>query len=199
MSDNPTEQLNNQLTDQLQGEPEQPQEPPAPATYEDWVKEQPEPVKALVETHISGLQSALASERTERKKLSNQLRELTEKAEKGSELETRLNELSNELETSDRRADFYEAASVAGITGPNIKLAWLAVQTDGLMEEFLNGRSKKVDYTGLFERMKTDYQSLFTTRPAPPPRGNAGNGAGTQPAPAQPDFNTMIRRAAGKA
>ena len=49
-----------------------------------------EPVKELSSTHIAGLKNALNAERESRRKLSEQLKELMTKAEKGSELEQEL-------------------------------------------------------------------------------------------------------------
>ncbi len=49
-----------------------------------------EPVKELSSTHIAGLKNALNAERESRRKLSEQLKKLMTKAEKGSELEQKL-------------------------------------------------------------------------------------------------------------
>jgi hypothetical protein len=168
----------------------------APANFEEWLEGQDDATKGLVEGHASGLKSALDSERSERKKLARQLNDLAGKAEKGSEAQKQLEEISGQLTAADQRADFFEAASVAGITGSSLKLAWLAASGETL-EDFTNARNGRVDYTGLFEQMKTDYPNLFSSRPATPPAGNAGSGTQTPPAPAM-DMNQLILKAAGR-
>lgn len=179
-----------------QGQPGE--QPVPPANFDDWFKGQADEIKDLVDEHISGLKNALNSERTERKKLADQLKQIGGQLEQGSEAQKQITEISGQLEVSNRRADFFEEASATGIVGKAIKLAWAAVLNDGLIEEFLNHRTNKVDWAGMFDRMKTDYPTLFQT-PAPPrvPPGHAGSGAG-QPAPAPVDMNQLIRRAAGQ-
>jgi hypothetical protein len=174
------------------------QEPAAPATFEDWAKDQPKEILGLVENHTANLKSALASERTERKKLADQLKEISGQLEEGSEAKKQLEAIGGQMDTANTRADFYEQAAIAGISGNSIKLAWAAAGADGLIEEFVNGRTRKVEWVGLFERMKTDYPNLFSTPvPARAPVGNAGNGAG-QPVPTSANMNQIIRRGAGR-
>lgn len=175
---------------------QQPEQPPQPATFEEWIKDQPDDVKDLIDNRLTNLQSALSSERTERKKLADQLKQISGQLEQGSEAQKALGEISGQLEVSNRRADFYEQASIAGIFGSSIKLAWAAVGADNLFEEYLNHRTNKVDWNGLFERMKTDYPNLFTAPVQPRvPNGNAGTGTTATPT-APMDMNRLILRAA---
>jgi len=55
-----------------------------------YIEKADEPVKELSSTHIAGLKNALNAERESRRKLSEQLKKLMTKAEKGSELEQKL-------------------------------------------------------------------------------------------------------------
>ena len=152
--------------------------------FEDWVKEQDEPVKNMLDGHTKGLKSALVSERENRKSLEKQLRELATKAEKGSEAEQRLTQLADELTEESRRADFNEAAHAAGVT--NLKLAYLAAIKDDLFD-----RKGEVNFEGL----KKVYPELFGGRKLP--RGDAGTGR-ENGQPASADMNQFIRRSAGR-
>lgn len=170
-------------TAQGQGETPTPQqvaqsETPAPPDFDSWLSAQDETVRGLLDGHTKGLRSALDTERANAKSLAKQIKELTGKAEAGSETAKQLAELSGKLETEQRRADFYEAATAAGCR--NLKLAWLAAQSDGLSAE----------------QVKAQYPDLFaTTRP---PATHAGNGAQGAGGGAQKDMNVFIRRAAGR-
>lgn len=158
--------------------------PPEPLVFDSWVKEQPDPVKTMLDVQTKGLKSALDSERESRKQLEKQVRDLAAKSEKDSEAQKKLTELADQMQGADRKADFYEAAHAAGVT--NLKLAY----TVAVQDEMFN-RQGAVN----FETMKQSYPELFGT-PKPPP-GNAGAGAGN-PGPAKSDMNTFIRRAAGR-
>lgn len=68
-----------------------------PASFEAWLAGQPEDVKRLAGEHTTGLKSALASEREQRKQLATQLRDATGKLEKGSDAARTLEEISGKL------------------------------------------------------------------------------------------------------
>lgn len=160
-----------------------------PTTWGAWLDAQPAEMKTLVQTlhdaEIHGLKSALDSERGKNKDAEKQLRELAEKAEKGSELQAKLAEMADSVQEAQRRSDFMEAAHAAGVT--NLKLAYTVAVQDEMFDK--HGRPN-------FEAMKTSYPELFASgKPAPPP-GNAGAGTGTTPPPAG-DMNTWIRKSAG--
>lgn len=158
----------------------------SPLTFDAWLGSQDDQIKGLIDTHVTGLKSALDSERNERKGLTRQLNELRGKAEKGSELETQLTQLSAQLESQSAKAQFYESApgDVA-----NMKLAWTAAQQDGLI------RDGKADWDGL----RRSYPELFrsNSQAAKPPAGNAGSGRGQQNGSLQ-NMNSFIRQAAGR-
>ncbi len=155
----------------------------APVTFDSWITSQDEQVKTLVNGHITGLKSALDSEREARKSFETQLRDAAKKAEKGSESEQRLTQMADQLAGAERQAKFYELANAAGVT--NLRLAWIAAQ-----------EAKLIDGQGNvnIETMKGQFPELFKGPPAP--KGNAGSGAG-QVGSAAPNMNTFIRQAAG--
>lgn len=133
-------------------------------TFETWREKLPDDQKALIESHVKGLKSALDSERGSRKDLEKQLRDLAKKAEKGSEAETQLTKLADDLHAADRKASFYEAAHAAGVK--NLKLAYITAVSDELFDK--QGRAD-------FDEMKKIYPELFGSSTTPA-RGNAGSG-----------------------
>lgn len=159
------------------------QQPDSPATFDTWLGSQDATVKGLIDGHVTGLKSALESERNERKTLSKQIAELKGKAEKGSELEQQLTTLSSQLEAQSTKAAFYESAP-ADVA--NMKLAWMAAQ-DGYI-----GKGGLVDWNGL----KSAFPELFRKQVTPP--ANAGNGRNQQGGN-QPNMNDFIRKASGRA
>lgn len=173
---------------QQQGETPQQQkqeQEQAPANFEKWLAEQPEPIRKLYQEHTQGLRGALDSEREQRKGLERQLRDAASKLEQGSDARKTLDEVTAKLEEQTKRADFYAAAKDAGVN--NLKLAWTAAKQDNLYK-----RNGDVDLTAL----KEAYPELFHTEERKPPPGNAG--AGTQKQPSGSTMNDLIRRAAGR-
>lgn len=160
----------------------------ADITADKWLESLDEKSKAFYEENTAGLKSALENERTNAKGLTKQLKELQAKAEKGSELETKLAEVIKSQEATDRRAEFYEVAHSKGVT--NLKLAWTAAAND----ESVQLRDGSVDFTKLQET----YPELFAKKTAPT---SAGSGAGTEPVQAKSPnqaANDFIRQAAGR-
>lgn len=154
-------------------------------SFAEFIKAQPPEVQGLYEADVKGLKTSLDSERTQRAELAKQLKDLLPKAEKGSELEKLIGDATTKLEEAERRATFFEEAGKPDVGCQNARLAYLAAQTDGLIDQ--KGRVN-------WEALKTSYPELFRkTIPA----GNAGNGAGTPP-PAAKSMNDFIRRAAGR-
>lgn len=155
-------------------------------TFDSWLADQPDNVKNLVDTHTQGLRSALDSERTAHKDLDKKLKDAIKATEKGSDERQRLEAMQTQLESSKRQADFYDAAHKLGVT--NLKLAWLAAQSEGAIDE--KGACD-------FETLKQTHPQLFATTTKPPvPPANAGQGAGGQQAPQ--GMNDLIRGAAGR-
>lgn len=153
-------------------------------TFEAWQAALPDDQKALIEGHTKGLKSALDSERGTRKDLEKQLRDLAKKAESGSEAQTQLTQLADNLQAADRKADFYEAAHAAGVK--NLKLAYTVATTEELFDK--HGRAN-------FDEMKKSYPELFGA--VATPRGDAGSGTQTSQG-GKGNMNDAIRKAAGR-
>ena len=174
-----TNQQANTNTNSQQGNQSQQQQP---LTFDSWFESQPEEIKGLIDSNVSGLKSALDSERNERKALAKQIADLKGKAEKGSELEQQLNALNAQLEATSAKQAFYESAPA---DVGNLKLAWMAAQ-DGHTDKKGN-----VDWNSL----RSAYPELFRKQTTPP--ANAGNGRG-QEGGNQQSMNSFIRKAAGR-
>jgi hypothetical protein len=159
---------------------------PPELTFEAWLDQQEDAVKALYEQHTAGLRSALQNERASNKDLTKQLKDLSTQLEEGSEARTKLEQITKQLEAVQGQADFYEEAVSQGVA--DLRLAWLAVQAEP--DEFI--RRGHVD----FERLKERHPNLFG-KPPVTPQGHAGSGAGQQGAPTK-DMNAFIRRSAGR-
>ncbi len=111
-------------------------------TFEDFLASVDEPVKVLYKKHTDGLSSALEKERSGRKELEKQLKELLPKAEKGSALEQELAEKVRLLEETDkkyaeveRRAKFAEEAGQSNVKCVNIKAAYALATVENLFKE----------------------------------------------------------------
>ena len=147
-------------------------------TFEDLLNTFDEPAKALYESHTAGLKSALDTERKERKALAEQLKELSGKAEKGSEMEAKLAETAQKLEQTERRAKFAEESSAEGCVNP--KAGWTLASAEELFTE-----AGDIDW----RKLKGIAPELFKVAPA--------TNAGIKSKPAAIDFNEEIRRKAG--
>lgn len=157
-----------------------------PETFEAFLAGQDEAVKGLYDGHVAGLKSALRSERESRGEAERKVRDLAQKADKGSEAEAALLKVADELAAETRRAGFYEVAHAAGVT--NLKLAYLVAVNDDLFD-------KKGQVN--FEELKKGYPELFGTKAmAKPPAGNVGAGQGNEPK--QSGMNAFIRAASGR-
>lgn len=155
-------------------------------SFEAFLEKQPENVKELYESHTAGLNNALKSERTSNKDLAKQLKDLSLKAEKGSEMEKQLSEYASKVEQAEKRAGFAEDAIKPEIGCTNVKAAFLIAQADELFK-----RDGSPDWTAI----KAAAPELF--RKPGQPQGKAG--AGTEGGSPKEDMNTFIRRAAGRA
>lgn len=153
--------------------------------FDAWLGEQPEHVKKGYESKTQGLHSALEREREERKTVAKQVKELLPRAEKGSEAEKALGEMSTRLEQANQRAAFLEEAVRPEIGCANPKAAFLVAQADGLFK-----RSGEPDWIAI----KQAAPELFA-RKVPP--GHAGSGNGSSLAQ-KADMNAFIRAASGR-
>ena len=158
--------------------------PAAELTFETWYGGLEAPAKSLFDTHITGLKTALDTERTNRAALAKQIKDLAAKADKGSELEKQLTDASAKLEAAERRAAFAEDAIKPEIGCTNVKAAFALAQAEDLFD-----RHGRPDWNAL----KATAPELFRK----PTVGSADGGAGTNQGP-KLDMNTLIRRAAGR-
>lgn len=154
-------------------------------TFDGWYGKLDDKQKDMVDDHVSGLKSALTSEREERRRLSTQLKQLSKSAEEGSDFQKQLQETMGQLDEAEKKARFLEDAHGQNVS--NLKLAWLAAK-----EEKLISRDGSVD----FLKLRETAPELFE-RKTPTPAGNAGTGNG-QAGIAKPDMSKWIRAAAGR-
>ena len=158
--------------------------------FDSWLSEQDEAVQGMIGDHIAGLRSALESERSERKGLQQQVKELAKESEAGSEMQQRLDKLAGELAATTTRSSFYEQAHGAGVR--NLRLAYVAAREAGLLSE-----DGSVD----LDALKADYGELFAQATAPQqpltPRGNAGQGVGQLPPAPKTSMDDVLRQTAG--
>jgi len=155
-----------------------------PVTFEAWLGNQDDAVKGLIDTHVSGLKSALDGERAQRKELANQLKTLSKDLEKGSQARDALESLTGKMEQFEQQLAAYDALSTAGVT--NLKLAYIAAR---------EAEAIRKDGTVNLETLKAQYPELF--KKASPPPGDAGAGTGNG-APSSKNMNDFIRAAAGR-
>lgn len=163
----------------------QPDASATPASFDEWLKGQAEPIKALVTERFKQLETTVRATRTEREALNKQLRDATKKMEEGSEARRALEEVSSKLEGAEQRAAFYEDATRPEIGCNNPKLAWLAAVEAGAIDG--KGRIN-------WDALKSQFPELF--KPKVPP-ANAGTGTQT-PLAGKSTMNDWIRRAAGR-
>lgn len=160
-----------------------------PVSWDAWLQQQPETVRTLADAHVSGLKGALVGEREQRKALAKELKDALTKAEKGSELERALSEMSGRAETAERRAVFFEMAAQPGVNCTNAKAAFLLAQAENLFK-----RDGTPDWAALQQVAPELFRKAGTVN-----AGTANAGAGTSaPPPAQVGMNEFIRRAAGR-
>lgn len=167
--------------------------PQTEATWDTWLAAQPDEQRMTIETlfnaHTAGLRNALNNERESRKTMEKQLRDMAAKESAGSDAQTRLEAMAEDIAKANRRADFYEAASKPETGLSDVKAAWIIINANA--EEYID-RKGSVN----FELLKREHPGLFA-QAKPVPRANAGTGTNQPPSPAA-DMNAAIRRAAGR-
>jgi hypothetical protein len=153
-------------------------------TSSKWLESLDEKSRGFYNETTQGLKRALDSERSERKEIEKKLHDLAAKAEKGSEMESKLSAVAAQFETEGRKSRFYEQAASKGVS--NLRLAWVAAN-DG---EMLT-RSGDVD----FEALKKHHPELFKTVVSANGAGRSGDKPKDEPHSRMNDF---IRTAGGK-
>lgn len=162
-------------------------EPSAPLTYDTWHEALTDDVKSLLDTHVTGLKTALTSERDQRKTLATELRDATAKLEEGSDARKALETMTGKFEALEQRAQFYEDAGKPEIGCPSPKLAYLAAKEG----DFFDGRGN-VNWT----KLKENYPELFVKPKLAP--ADAGAGVGQTASAKAGGMNAYIRAAAGR-
>jgi hypothetical protein len=159
--------------------------PAPPASFDEWMATQDEPVKKLITTRFTALESTVRATRDERDEIKKQLKDLLPKVEKGSELEKSLVDMSAKFEQAERRAAFLEDAMRPEIQCRNPRAAWTLANTLNLFD-----KRDRPDW----QAIKAEAPELFGVISA-----NANAGAGTgKPVPASKNMNNFIRAAAGR-
>jgi exonuclease VII large subunit len=183
----PTAQPNNvTVADPTATTPTEPQTGATPESFEAWLEGQDEQVKTLYQSHSEKLLNTVKSTRDERDEFKKQLKDLSKKAEAGSELKQQLDAMSAQLEKAERRASFLEEAAKPEIQCRNPRAAWLLAIAEDLFD-----KKGLPDWAAL----KREAPELFGT-----PTANANAGRGTQNPPAkQNDMNAFIRGKTGRA
>jgi hypothetical protein len=158
-----------------------------PRTWDTVIAALPEADRALYEQHTTGLKNTVQATRQERDALQQQLGELTKAIGKNDAegAKALLTQMTAEIETAKRRADFLEGAMRPEISCTNPGAAFAIAQAQGLFD----GRGNPN-----WEAIKAAVPELFR-KPTPP--GNAGNGTNSPPSNAG-GMNDFIRRAAGR-
>lgn len=144
----------------------EPQEPEAEVVFETWLKEQTANVQTAYEKHTTGLRTALQTERESRSQLQKTVRDLSKKADAGSEMATQLTQLADDLALANSKLEFYEQASGRGI--PYLDVAFRTAVDAGAIDA--KGR---INWQLLEER----YPLIFTAQRPPAPKGDIGKGS----------------------
>jgi len=160
-------------------------ETPEVVKFDEWYSTLGEPYQEALDEHIAGLKSALTNEREGRKALERQVRDLSKKADAGSEVQKQLDSIAANLSQETQRSTFYETAHSAGVK--NLRLAWLAAQDAKLINN-----DGSVDMA----KLKETAPELFASSKPVIPSANGGTGSGNPPA-SQRSMNDVLRSAAG--
>jgi hypothetical protein len=159
---------------------------PAPVpTWDEWMATQDEPVKQLVTSRFSALESTVKATRDERDDMKHQLKELSKAQAEGSDARKALDETISKLERAERRAAFLEDAVRPEIQCKNPRAAWTLASAQNLFD-----KHDRPDWNAI----KAEAPELFGPLIA---NANAGTGTG-KPIPSAKNMNNFIRVAAGR-
>jgi hypothetical protein len=150
--------------------------------FETFLGEQSEEVRALYETHLSGMLNTIKATRQERDNFSHELKELSKRAVKGSETDIVISDLTEKLAKSERKSTFLTKASEAGCLRPSA--AYALASSENLFTEEGEPDWKKI---------KENVPELFKIT-----NTNTNAGSGTSTAARVVDPNAIIREAAHK-
>ena len=159
-------------------------EQPAPS-FDAWYTTLDAPQRQLLDGHLQGLRSSLATERQQRADLARQVKDFAVKAEKGSDLEKQLNALQASLQTAERRAAFAEDAARPEIGCLSMRAAYALAVADDLFD-----RQGRPDWAAIRQAAPELFRRVGA--------GSADGGAGTTGGQPKVSMNDIIRRAAGR-
>jgi len=159
----------------------------ASRTWDAVIAALPEADRALYEQHTTGLRNTVQATRQERDALQAQLGELTKAIGKNDPESAKalLAQMTTEIETAKRRADFLEGAVRPEIGCSNPGAAFAIAHNQGLFDARGNPN---------WDAIKQAVPELFR-KPTTP--GNAGAGTASPPA-GKTTMNDWIRQAAGR-
>lgn len=162
-----------------------PEKTAPPPTWDTWLETQDDDTKKLYASHSEGLLNTVKATRDERDVLKTKVKDLAAAQEEGSEIRKELDEISEKLEQSERRATFLEDAIKPEVQCRNPRAAWLLAQAEDLFD-----RRGNPDW----DAIKAAAPELFGVKIA---NANAGDGTGKKPASGK-DMNKWIRTASGR-
>ena len=141
------------------------------------------------EFHTSKVKTALEAERTERKKIAKELKELASKPVDATAWEAKIAELNSKASEAETKARFVEEATANGVAPGRILKAYAAARYDKLIDE-----AGAIDW----DTLKSEHDYFFAA-PAEKvaAKANGGNGVDKKPAP-KTTMNQLIRRQAGR-
>jgi hypothetical protein len=154
-------------------------------TWEEYLAKQDVSIQALYKSHTDGLLNTVKATREERDALRKQIKEISKKAEDGSELRGQLEQLQLDLEKTERRAMFLEEASKPEVQCRNPRAAFLLAEAENLFDKKGNA-----NWTAIREAAP----ELFGM---PTARANAANGTEKPPVPTK-SMNNFLRTATGR-
>jgi len=150
------------------------------SNYEKWFEAQPQEVKDLLTERFTALENTVKATRQERDSLSTELRELGKKAEKGSELELKLSEITSRMTQAEKKATFLEKAHKEGCLRPSA--AYAIASAENMFDD--QGEPD-------FKKLRETTPELFRVRDT---KTNAGSG--TRQAAITSDPTEALREAA---
>jgi hypothetical protein len=148
--------------------------------FNSWLESQDENTRKLVNERFSKLESTVKATRQERNELSTALKDISKKAEHGTDLEKSLTELGDRLTKAERKAIFLEMMIPEGCTKPSV--AYSIAIAENLFKD---------DGTPDMKKIKEVIPEFFPTKSI-----NSHAGSGTHKTDFKVSANEQIRNAA---
>ncbi|GAP07120.1 hypothetical protein ATHL_01988 [Anaerolinea thermolimosa] len=145
--------------------------------FENWLENQDETVKMLIQERFTRLENTVKATRQERDTLSRELKELSKRVEADSEAGRKLSEIQKQLEEAEKKVHFYQEVHKQGVS--NSTAAYALVTAFNLWDESGNPDWKK---------LREIAPELFKTALS----SNAGSGTSSR---LTEDANQAIRQA----